>query len=225
MALNLRKGDIGLKWFKIFYLQSSCVANTYVLISKSQLNNDVNSKENFQKMWISSSMFYLKFFCGRHTNPGLGILPELCRSVYQVSEFLQSSLLRESTKHGRLNFRVSLWKRKSKDFETRSSLYDIFSHIKKPTQQTKTNDWFSKQSIAEYRFCKIQILVHFFLTLMWLIFCINMKTVRLKITLKIQLPVPVPLTFPLLTPNLRLPWPNFLTSSIMSLSGKISLIT
>ena len=87
MDLNLRKGDIGLKWFKIFYLQSSCVANTYVLISKSQLNNDVNSKENFQKMWISSSMFYLKFFCGRHTNPGLGILPELCRSVYQVSEF------------------------------------------------------------------------------------------------------------------------------------------
>ena len=143
----------------------------------------------------------------------------------KFQSFLQSSLLRESTKHGRLNFRVSLWKRKSKDFETRSSLYDIFSHIKKPTQQTKTNDWFSKQSIAEYRFCKIQILVHFFLTLMWLIFCINMKTVRLKITLKIQLPVPVPLTFPLLTPNLRLPWPNFLTSSIMSLSGKISLIT
>ena len=87
MALNLRKEDIGLKWFKIFYLQSSCMRNTYVLISKSQLNNDVNSKEKFQKMWISSFMFYLKFFCGCHTNPGLGILPELCRIVYQVSEF------------------------------------------------------------------------------------------------------------------------------------------
>ena len=41
------EGDSGLKRFKILYLQSSYMWNMYVLINKSQLNNDVNSQVHF----------------------------------------------------------------------------------------------------------------------------------------------------------------------------------
>ena len=34
-----------------------------------ELNNDVNIKVNFQKMWIPLYIFYSKFSCARHTNP------------------------------------------------------------------------------------------------------------------------------------------------------------
>ena len=63
--------------------------------------------------------------------------------------FLQSSLLRESTKKGRLKFRASLWKRKFKNFETRHSLYGEF--FLNWTQKSKINDRFSNRSIIEYR--------------------------------------------------------------------------
>ena len=42
-----------------------------MLISKSQLNNIVNDKINFQKKQIPLFMFYSKFSGGRHTNPKL----------------------------------------------------------------------------------------------------------------------------------------------------------
>ena len=47
------------------------MGNKYiVLISKSQLNNEVNSNVDFQKM------FYSKFSCSRHTNWKLAILQD-----------------------------------------------------------------------------------------------------------------------------------------------------
>ena len=45
-----------------------------VLINKSQLNKHINSKVNFQKMWIPLFMSYSKFVCSCHMNPGLTIL-------------------------------------------------------------------------------------------------------------------------------------------------------
>ena len=66
--------NIGLKWVKILYLQSSCMQDVNVLINKSQLNKHINSKVNFQKMWIPLFMSYSKFVCSCHMNPGLTIL-------------------------------------------------------------------------------------------------------------------------------------------------------
>ena len=96
----------------------------YVLINKSQLNNGVNSKVNFQKMRILLFMFYSQVFCGRHMNPRLAILRDFSEVCIEFRSFLQFWLSRESTEKGRLNFLVTLWKRIFKDFKTRRSLSD-----------------------------------------------------------------------------------------------------
>ena len=62
---------------------------------------------------------------------------------------------------------------------------------------------------------KVQFWVHYFLAIMWLMFYLNMKTMRLKITLMIQPPIPEPLKSPLSTPNFRLPRQKFLNGSII----------
>ena len=77
-------------------------------------------------MRIPLFMLYSKFVCGRQTNPRLAILRDFAEKCIEFRSFLQSSLLRESTKKGRLNFQVSLWKRKFKDFETRSGIFNNF---------------------------------------------------------------------------------------------------
>ena len=119
-------GYIGPKWAKTFYLQSSCIWNTYLLINKSQLNNDINNKEKFQKMRIPLFMLYSKFFCGYHTNPRLATLRDFAEVWIEFRSFLQFLFMREITKTGHLNCRVPLWKRKFKDFETGCSLFDNF---------------------------------------------------------------------------------------------------
>ena len=68
-------------------------------------------------------MLYSKFLCGRHKNQRLATLRDFAEVCIEFRGFLQSSLLRKSTKKGRLNFRVSLWKKKFKDFKTRGSLF------------------------------------------------------------------------------------------------------
>ena len=79
-------------------------------------------------------MVYSKFLCGRHTNPRFAILRDVAKLCVEFRRILQSSLLRESTKKGGLNFRVSPWKRKFKDFEARRSLFDnFFLHQKSNT--------------------------------------------------------------------------------------------
>ena len=78
----------------------------YTRINKSQLNNDVNSKVSFQKMRIPLFTLYSKFLCGCHANPRLAILRDFAEVCIEFWSFLQSLLLRESTKRGRLNFRV-----------------------------------------------------------------------------------------------------------------------
>ena len=89
-------------------LTNLCILNMYVLINKSQLNCNVNSKVNFQKMRVLLFMLYSKFLCGRHTNTQLAVLRDFAEVCI---EFSQSSLMGESTKKGRLNFWASLWKR------------------------------------------------------------------------------------------------------------------
>ena len=77
-------------------------------------------------MEIPLFMLYSRFFCGCHTNSRLSILRDFAEMHIEFQSFLQSSLLGESAKKGHLNFRVSLRKRKFKDFETRHSLFDNF---------------------------------------------------------------------------------------------------
>ena len=50
--------------------------------------------------------------CGHHTNPRLTILRDFAEVCIKFRSLSQSSLSSESMKKGRLNFRVSLWKRK-----------------------------------------------------------------------------------------------------------------
>ena len=107
-----------------------------MLIIKSQLSNDVKSIKKFskkkkKKIRIPLFMLYSTFFCGCHMNQRLAILRDFAEVCIEFRSFLQSLLLRESTKKGRLNFRVSLWERKFKDIETRRSLfYNFFLHQK-----------------------------------------------------------------------------------------------
>ena len=51
-------------------------------------------------------MLYSKFLCGRHKNQRLATLRDFAEVCIEFRGFLQSSLLRKSTKKGRLNFRV-----------------------------------------------------------------------------------------------------------------------
>ena len=95
-------------------------------------------------MRIPLFMFYSKFVCGHHTNPRRTILRDFAEVYIKFRSLLQSSLSSESIKKGRLNFRVSLWKRKS-------ICLIFFSYIKNRTPQTKTNDCFSNRSVTEYR--------------------------------------------------------------------------
>ena len=62
-------------------------------------------------MRIPLFIFYSKFLCGHHTNPRLTILRDFAEVCNKFWSLLQSSLSSESIKKGRLNFRVSLWKR------------------------------------------------------------------------------------------------------------------
>ena len=76
-------------------------------------------------------MLYSKFLCDLHTNPRFAILRDVAEVCIEFRRILQSSLLRERIEKGRLNFRVSLSKRKFKDFEARRSLFDnVFLHQK-----------------------------------------------------------------------------------------------
>ena len=68
----------------------------YVLINKSQLNNDVNSKVIFQKMRIPLFMFYLKFSCGHHTNPKLSILWDFAAGFLSTYSFFSFFTMRFS---------------------------------------------------------------------------------------------------------------------------------
>ena len=111
----------------------------------------MTSVVNFQKMWIPFFMLYSKFLCGRHINPHLALLQDFAEVRIDFRNFLKSLLLRESTKKVHLNFRVSLWKRKFKDFDIRRSFSDIFLDIKNRTRQTKTNGCYSNRSVIEYR--------------------------------------------------------------------------
>ena len=111
----------------------------------------MTSVVNFQKMWIPLFMLYSKFLFGRHTNPQRAMLQDFAEVRIDFRNFLKSSLLRESTKKVHLNFRVSLWKRKFKDFDIRRSFSNIFFGIKNRVRQTKTNDCYSNRSIIEYR--------------------------------------------------------------------------
>ena len=136
----------------------------------------------------------------------------------EFRRFLQSSLLRESTKKGHLNFWVSLWKRKCKDFEIRRSLFDIF-FLTSNTERNrpKLMTALVTDQLLNTGVRKVQLWIHYFLTIMGLIFYVSMKAVRLKITLMIQITIPVPLTSPLSTPNSRLSRQNFLTGLIITI--------
>ena len=52
------------------------MTNIYLLTNKSQLNNYVNIKANFQKMRIPLFMIYSNLSCGRRTNPKFVILTD-----------------------------------------------------------------------------------------------------------------------------------------------------
>ena len=71
------------------------MSNMYVLVNRSQLDNDVNTKASFQKMRIPFYMIYLKFLCGRHIIQGLVVLPDFAEVCIKFPSFLQSSLLTE----------------------------------------------------------------------------------------------------------------------------------
>ena len=59
----------------------------YILINKSQLNHDISSEVNFQKMQIPLFMFYSTISCDRHTNSKLTILWNLgegCIGIFDI---------------------------------------------------------------------------------------------------------------------------------------------
>ena len=155
-------------------------------------------------MWIPLFMLYSKFLFGRHTNPQLAMLQDFAEVRIDFRNFLKSSLLRESTKKVHLNFRVSLWKRKFKDFDIRRSFSNIFLASKIELDRPKLMTAIVTDQLLNTGPHKVQFWVHCFLTLTWFIFYITMKIVRLKITLLIQLHIPVPLKFPMSTENYSL---------------------
>ena len=55
----------------------------YVLINKSQLNNNVNSEVNFQKMRIPLFMLYSKLVWSSHVSTTCDFTG-LCRSMFEV---------------------------------------------------------------------------------------------------------------------------------------------
>lgn len=84
------EGKIGLKWVTIFYFQSSCMRNKYVLVNKSQLNNHVSSKVNLIKIRIPLFLFYSKFLCARQTNPNLTNLRDFAEGCIKKNDTVKS---------------------------------------------------------------------------------------------------------------------------------------
>ena len=129
----------------------------------------------------------------------------LCRSIYRVSEFLQSSLLRESTKMVIWIFECNSDKQSLKISKLGVLSLIIFFTWRIECNTSKLMTSLATDQLLNTRSRNVQFWAHYFLTLMWLIFYINLNTVILKITLMIQLPIRVPLTFPLSTSNYS--WP------------------
>ena len=54
------------------------------------LKNDVNSKVNFQKMWVPFFMFYSKHSCGRHMNSKFSILMDFAEGC--IGKYVNQTL-------------------------------------------------------------------------------------------------------------------------------------
>ena len=139
--------------------------NIYVLINKSQLNSDVNSK--FSKKCGSILYALLEIFVKSSYESTISDFTRLCRSAYRVSEFFTIFITERKYNKSSSEFSSLTLKKKFKD--TRRSLFDNFFYIKTRTQENKLNGCFSNRSTGPR---KVQVWVHYFLTLMWLIFYI-----------------------------------------------------
>ena len=83
----------GLKLVKVLYLQRSCMSDVFLLINKSQLNNNVNSKMNFKQMQILLFMFHSDFLV-IFTRDKTCEFTGLCRRLYCWFNFPEKKFLR-----------------------------------------------------------------------------------------------------------------------------------
>ena len=128
-------------------LKGLCILNIYVLINKSQLNCNVNSK--FLKNAGSIVYALLEVFVGSSHEYTTCGFTGLCRSMYRVftifingRKYQKRSSEKDSLKISKLGLLALI----------------IYSHVKNRTQHAKINDCFSNRTIIEYRVSQCSIL-------------------------------------------------------------------